>query len=263
MGMERRKVLIVDDDREIVDLIELYLAGESYDILKAYDGQEGLAILARENVSLLALDVMMPRLDGIAVCRRAREKSNIPIILITAKAQPLERVLGLAAGADESITKPFHPLELVARIKAQMRRYTELNPYYGSDGGAVAGGEGSGGGVGVGGGMGSGAREGGGAVEEIIVKDLVISPAEHTVTRNEEQIQLTPKEFKILCLLARHRGQVFSSEQLFASVWREEAFEQDNTVMVHIRKLRDKLGDDARKPKYIYTVWGVGYKIEK
>ena len=231
--MERRKVLIVDDDKEIVDLIELYLAGESYDILKAYDGKECLSILQKETISLLALDIMMPKLDGLAVCRQVREKSNIPIILITAKTQPLERVQGLSAGADDYITKPFHPLELVARIKAQMRRYTELNPYYEK------------------------------VIQEIIIRDLVINVNEHTVTKNDKLIQLTPKEFNILLLLAQNRGQVFSSEQLFESVWKEEAFEQDNTIMVHIRKLRDKLGDDARKPKYIHTVWGVGYKIEK
>ncbi|MDR0381583.1 MAG: response regulator transcription factor [Oscillospiraceae bacterium] len=231
--MERRKVLIVDDDKEIVDLIELYLAGEGYDILKAYDGDACLSILRKETVSLLALDIMMPKLDGISVCERVREKSNIPIILITAKTQPLERVQGLSAGADDYVTKPFHPLELVARIKAHMRRYTELNPYHEN-----------------------GARE-------IIIGDLVINVDEHTVIKNDALVQLTPKEFNILLLLAQNRGQVFSSEQLFESVWKEDAFEQDNTVMVHIRKLRNKLGDDARRPKYIHTVWGVGYKIEK
>jgi DNA-binding response OmpR family regulator len=231
--MERRKVLIADDDKEIVGLIELYLAGENYDILKAYDGRECLSILQKENISLLALDIMMPKIDGLAVCRQVRETSNIPIILITAKTQPLERVQGLSTGADDYITKPFHPLELVARIKAQMRRYTELNPRHEN-----------------------GARE-------IIVRDLVISADEHTVAKGDTLIQLTPKEFSILLLLARNRGQVFSSERLFEQVWKEDAFEQDNTIMVHIRKLRDKLGDDARKPKYIHTVWGVGYKIEK
>lgn len=231
--MERRKVLIVDDDKEIVDLIELYLAGENYDILKAYDGLECLSILQKETISLLALDIMMPKLDGLAVCERVRAKSNIPIILITAKTQPIERVQGLSTGADDYITKPFHPLELVARIKAQMRRYTELNPCYEN------------------------------GIKEIIIMDLVINVSGHTVTKNDELIQLTPKEFNILLLLAQNQGQVFSSEQLFESVWKEDAFEQDNTVMVHIRKLRDKLGDDARKPKYIHTVWGVGYKIEK
>jgi len=231
--VERRKILIVDDDKEIVDLIELYLAGENFEILKAYDGQECLSILHKEPISLLALDIMMPKLDGLAVCEQVRERSNIPIILITAKTQPIARVQGLAAGADDYVTKPFHPMELVARIKAQMRRYTELNPYH----------------------------EGG--TREIIIRDLVINEDEHTVTRNDERIQLTPKEFGILLLLAKNRGQVFSSEQLFVSVWHENAFDQDNTIMVHIRKLREKLGDDARKPKYIHTVWGVGYKIEK
>jgi DNA-binding response OmpR family regulator len=231
--MERRKVLIVDDDKEIVDLIELYLAGEHYDILKAHDGEACLGIFQSESISLLAADIMMPGLDGLAICRRVREKSNIPIILITAKTQPLERVQGLSAGADDYVTKPFHPLELTARIKAQMRRYTELNPHYEN------------------------------GTREMIIRDLIINADEHTVTKDDVQIRLTPKEFNILLLLAQNRGQVFSSEHLFESVWKEDAIEQDNTIMVHIRKLRDKLGDDAKNPKYIHTVWGVGYKIEK
>ena len=231
--MDRHNILIVDDDREIVDLIELYLAGENYDVLKAYDGRECLDILQRNDISLLVLDIMMPELDGLTVCKQLREKSNIPIILVTAKTQPLERVQGLSIGADDYITKPFHPLELVARIKAQMRRYTEFNPNHNSPS------------------------------SEIIIKDLVINADEHTVQKGDNIINLTPKEFNILLLLAQNCGQVFSSERLFESVWKEDAFEQDNTVMVHIRKLREKLGDDARKSKYIKTVWGVGYKIEK
>jgi len=231
--MSAYKILIVDDDREIVDLIELYLAGENYEVLKAYNGRECLEILRNNNISLLVLDIMMPELDGLTVCTQVREKSNIPIILVTAKTQPLDRVQGLSIGADDYITKPFHPLELVARIKAQMRRYTEFNPNQNMQN------------------------------KEIIIKDLVINVDEHTVEKDDNIISLTPKEFGILLLLAQNRGQVFSSERLFESVWNEDAFEQDNTVMVHIRKLREKLGDDARKPKYIKTVWGVGYKVEK
>ncbi|MCL2818764.1 MAG: response regulator transcription factor [Actinomycetia bacterium] len=231
--MERPRILIVDDDKEIVELIELYLSGEELEILKAYDGQEALAIMEREEISLLVLDIMMPKVDGIEVLEKVRESSNIPVILVTAKTQPIERVQGLTLGADDYLTKPFHPLELVARIKAQLRRYTQLNPHAEPSG------------------------------TEIIVKDLLINENEHTVSRNGEPIALTPKEFGILVLLARNKGQVFSSEQIFERVWQEQAFEQDNTVMVHIRKLRDKLGDDARKPIYIHTVWGVGYKIEK
>ncbi len=231
--MKNLKILIADDDREIVDLIELYLAGEDYEILKAYDGKACMEMLRQHEISLLVLDIMMPHMDGLEVCRNLRETSNIPVILVSARTAPLDKVQGLSGGADDYITKPFHPLELVARIKAQMRRYTELNPNREED------------------------------PREIIIKDLIIHVDEHTVQKGEELCQLTPKEFDILLLLAQNRGQVFSSETLFEKVWKEAAFDQDNTIMVHIRKLRDKLGDNARKPKYIHTVWGVGYKIEK
>jgi len=231
--LEQHSILIVDDDKEIVELIELYLSGEDLKIHKAYDGEQAIEIMRREEISLVVLDIMMPKLDGIEVLSRIRETSNIPVILVTAKTQPLERVQGLTGGADDYITKPFHPLELVARIKAQLRRYTVLNPHRDPDS------------------------------CEITIKDLVINESEHTVSRNGEPIMLTPKEFGILLLLAQNRGHVYSSEQIFERVWKEQAFEQDNTVMVHIRKLREKLGDDARKPSYIHTVWGVGYKIEK
>ncbi len=231
--MNRLKILIADDDREIVDLITLYLAGEDYEIIKAYDGKACMEMLKQHEISLLVLDIMMPHMDGLEVCKNLRETSNIPVILVSAKTAPLDKVQGLSGGADDYITKPFHPLELVARIKAQMRRYTELNPQPGS------------------------------APREIIIKDLIIHIDEHTVQKGDKLCQLTPKEFDILLLLAQNRGQVFSSETIFEKVWKEDAFEQDNTIMVHIRKLRDKLGDDARRPKYIHTVWGVGYKIEK
>lgn len=231
--MNNLKILIADDDREIVDLIALYLAGEDYEIIKAYDGKECMEMLKQHEISLLVLDIMMPHMDGMEVCKKLRETSNIPVILVSAKTAPLDKVQGLAGGADDYITKPFHPLELVARIKAQMRRYTELNPNCGNE------------------------------PREIIIKDLIINIDEHTVQKGDELCQLTPKEFDILLLLAQNRGQVFSSETLFEKVWKEAAFDQDNTIMVHIRKLRDKLGDNARRPKYIHTVWGVGYKIEK
>ena len=231
--MNNLKILIADDDREIVDMIELYIAGEDYEIIKAYDGKECMEMLKQHEISLLVLDIMMPHIDGLEVCKNLRETSNIPVILVSAKTAPLDKVQGLSGGADDYITKPFHPLELVARIKAQMRRYTELNPNRWNE------------------------------PREIIIKDLIINIDEHTVQKGDELCQLTPKEFDILLLLAQNRGQVFSSETLFEKVWKEAALDQDNTVMVHIRKLRDKLGDNARKPKYIHTVWGVGYKIEK
>ena len=231
--MNNLKILIADDDREIVDLIALYLAGEDYEVIKAYDGKECMEMLKQHEISLLVLDIMMPHMDGMEVCKKLRETSNIPVILVSAKTAPLDKVQGLTGGADDYITKPFHPLELVARIKAQMRRYTELNPSRGNE------------------------------PKEIIIKDLIINIDEHTVQKGDELCQLTPKEFDILLLLAQNRGQVLSSETIFEKVWKEAAFDQDNTIMVHIRKLREKLGDNARRPKYIHTVWGVGYKIEK
>ena len=227
------KILIVDDDREIVDLISLYLENEGFQTFKAYDGNECLRLLERQAMDLLVLDIMMPGMDGIEVCRTLRRERNIPIIIVSAKTTPMDKVMGLATGADDYLTKPFHPLELVARIKAQLRRYTQLNPGYEKS-----------------------------TEQEIIIKDLVINPVRHTVTKGEQPCRLTPKEFEILLLLARNPNQVFSSEKIFELVWGEAAYKQDNTIMVHVRKLREKLGDNSRKPKYIHTVWGVGYKIE-
>lgn len=230
--MKPTRILIADDDREIVELISLYLNNEGFELRKAYDGRSCLQTLRGGDIDLLVLDVMMPGLDGIEVCRQLREEQNIPVIIVSAKTSPLDKVLGLATGADDYLAKPFHPMELVARIKAQLRRFTRFNP------------------------QNSGDRE------ELAVKDLIIRPAAHQVLRGDAPLPLTPKEFGILLLLASHPRQVFSAEAIFERVWGEPAMQQDNTVMVHIRKLREKLGDDSRQPRYIRTVWGVGYRIE-
>lgn len=225
-------ILVTDDDHEIVDLIGLCLENEGFQVRKAYDGQSCLASLEEGGIDLVTLDVMMPGIDGVEVCRRIRERWNLPVIIVSAKDQPMDAVLLLSTGADDYIVKPFHPVELAARVKAQLRRYTSLS---------------------------GAARQGG----QIPLVDLLIDKSAHTVTRGDESILLTPKEFGILLLLAENKGQVFSAERLFESVWGEAALSQDNTVMVHIRKLREKLGDDRKAPRYIKTVWGVGYRCEK
>ena len=187
--------------------------------------------LEEEQVELLVLDIMMPGMDGMEVLRRLRQRMTLPVIFVSAKSTPMDKIMGLATGADDYLTKPFHPMELVARIKAQLRRAGQFGRPSG--------------------------------MEEIILKDLVLNITQHRLTQNEREIRLTPKEFGILEMLMRHPGRVFSSEQIFEVVWGEKAYDQDNTVMVHIRKLRDKLRDDSRRPRYIRTVWGVGYSFEK
>lgn len=225
-------VLITDDDREIVDLIGLYLTNDGLQVVKCYDGLSCLEALARGGIDLVLLDVMMPGMDGIQTCRRIREQMNLPVIIVSARDQPMDKVLLLQTGADDYMVKPFHPIELVARVKAQLRRYT---------------------------GMDSDTQKAG----HLMLCDLMIDPKAYSVTRGDEQIPLTPKEFGILLMLAEHRGQVLSTEQIFEYVWQERALNQDNTVMVHIRKLREKLSDDRKNPRYIKTVWGVGYRCEK
>lgn len=228
------RILVVDDDREIVKLICLYLENEGYETLTAYNGRECLERIGAEKVDLLVLDIMMPELDGMEACRRIRETQNIPIIFVSAKGEPMDKIMGLATGADDYLTKPFHPMELVARIKAQLRRFHQ----FGTD-----------------------SREENKG--QIVLKDLIINPAEHTVQRDGEFIAFTPKEFEILLLLAQNPNMVFSSEAIFERVWGLDSLGQDNTVMVHIRRIRSKLGDMPRESKYIHTVWGVGYKVEK
>ena len=232
--MEKTRILVVDDEKEIADLLEIYLISDGYEVLKAYNGEEGLEILNREQVDLLLLDVMMPGMDGLEMCRKVREDKNIPIIIVSAKTQELDKILGLSTGADDYVSKPFNPLELMARVKSQLRRYRELNP----------------------------AHQKKMDTQRIVLKNLEIDKVTHQVRVYGETVKLTPIEFDILYLLASHPGRVFSTDEIFERVWHEKVYEANNTVMVHIRRLRGKMQDDARVDKIITTVWGVGYKIE-
>ncbi|WP_178022306.1 response regulator transcription factor [uncultured Paenibacillus sp.] len=224
-------VLIADDEAEIADLIELHLAREGYRCIKASDGQEALDAIRTQSVDLAILDIMMPKIDGYEVTRQVREQHHLPIIFLSAKATDLDKITGLVRGADDYMTKPFNPMELVARVNAQLRRFIQLNP-------SVAA-----------------------PVDEPVLEagGLVIHPEQRTVFLYGQPVELTPKEFDILVLLASHPKKVFSSEHIFEKVWGEAYFEGGNTVMVHIRTLRKKLGEDQHKNKLIKTVWGVGY----
>lgn len=230
--MEKETILIVDDEKEIRNLIEIYLKNEGYQVLKAADGLEAIDVLEKHEVQLIILDVMMPKMDGIQACMKIREEKNMPIIMLSAKSQDMDKIMGLTTGADDYLTKPFNPLELVARVKSQLRRYTRLNiPYQKQE-------------------------------DEIDAGGLNINIATHEVKVEGREVKLTPREFDILELLARNKGIVFSVEKIFERVWKEDYYESDNTVMVHIRKIREKIETNPRKPQYIKTVWGVGYKFE-
>ncbi|MNI31806.1 Transcriptional regulatory protein WalR [compost metagenome] len=230
--MGNETLLIVDDEKEIIDMLDIYLKNEGYRTLRAYNGLEALEILQKNQVDLIILDIMMPRMDGIQACLQIREQKNMPIIMLSAKSQDMDKIIGLSTGADDYMTKPFNPLELIARVKSQLRRYTRLN-------------------------VPSRHKE-----DEIEIDDLLISISTHEVKVDGRDVRLTPREFAILELLARNKGIVFSIEKIYEAVWKEAFFESDNTVMVHIRKIREKIEIQPRKPKYIKTVWGVGYKIE-
>ncbi|WP_238882475.1 response regulator transcription factor [Clostridium sp. YIM B02551] len=240
--MRKEKVLIVDDEKEIRDLVDIYLKGEGFDTIKAGDGEEALKILSDEEVDLVILDIMMPKVDGIEACLKIREEKNIPIIMLSAKTQDIDKILGLNTGADDYVTKPFNPLELIARVKSQLRRFKRLNQAIVND-------------------------ETGFKVKEnsnvIQADELIINLESHQIFLNDEEVKLTPIEFDILALLAKNKGKVFSIENIYESVWNEQFIQSDNTVMVHIRKIREKLEENPRNPKYIKTVWGVGYKIDK
>ena len=229
-------ILVVDDESEIADLVEIYLVSDGYTVRKASSAEEGLRILEEEDIHLVLLDIMMPGMDGIQMCRRIRETSNVPIIMLSAKSGDLDKIMGLGTGADDYVTKPFNPLELTARVKSQLRRYTQLNPNS----------------------QGSGQESG-----EIHIRGLTINRDNHKVTIDNEEIRLTPIEFDILYLLSSNPGKVFSTDEIFEKVWNEKVYEANNTVMVHIRRLRGKMKEDQRQDKIISTVWGVGYKIEK
>lgn len=228
-------ILVCDDDRAIVDAIEIYLVQEGYQVFKAYDGMEALRILETEEIQLLIMDVMMPRLDGIHATLRVREKYSIPIIILSAKSEDADKILGLNIGADDYVTKPFNPLELTARVKSHLRRYTKL----GSIGGTEE------------------------ATQIYRTGGLAINDVTKEVTVDDEPVKLTPIEYNILLLLVKNQGKVFSINQIYENIWNEEAIGADNTVAVHIRHIREKIEINPKEPRYLKVVWGVGYKIDK
>lgn len=232
-------ILIVDDEQAIADLVEVYLKNEGFQVRKFYNATEALTCVAEEELSLAILDVMLPDMDGFALCRKIRENHLFPIIMLTARVEDMDKITGLTLGADDYITKPFNPLELTARVKTQLRRYTRYNvaaQHTEAEQPALS--------------------------DEISIRGLHISKSSHKCFLNEEELILTPIEFNILFYLCEHRGNVVSSEELFTSVWGEACYDSNNTVMTHIARLREKMKEPARKPKYIKTVWGVGYTIE-
>ncbi len=226
-------ILVCDDDKEIVEAIEIYLVQEGHNVLKAYDGQQAVEMLQKEEIHLLIIDVMMPRLDGIRATLKIRESSSIPIIILSAKSEDADKILGLNIGADDYVTKPFNPLELVARVKSQLRRYTQL---------------------------GNMAEENSHVYRN---NGLVIDDELKQVTIDGEEVKLTPIEYNILLLLMKNPGKVFSINQIYENIWSEEAIGADNTVAVHIRHIREKIEINPKEPRYIKVVWGVGYKMDK
>jgi len=224
-------ILVVDDDREIVESIGIFLVGEGYKVFKAYDGIEALEALSENEIHLMILDIMMPKLDGIKTLMKLRESRNIPVILLSAKSEDNDKIFGLTAGADDYVTKPFNPSELMARVKSQLRRYTML---------------------------GSIGKQNG----EIVIDGLCVNTEQKTVKVDGENVRLTPVEYKILELLVRNRGRVFSAEDIYSNVWNEDTVVGDNTIAVHVRHIREKIEINPKEPRYLKVVWGVGYKIE-
>lgn len=226
------RILVCDDDREIVEAIEIYLEQEGFEVEKAYDGEEAIAILKENDIDLMIIDVMMPKLDGIRATLQIRKESSIPIIILSAKTEDADKILGLNVGADDYMTKPFNPLELVARVKSQIRRYTQLSSVKNEE-------------------------------ENIYeVGGLVIQDDLKKVTVDGDEVKLTPIEYNILLLLIKNKGKVFSINQIYENIWNEEAIGADNTVAVHIRHIREKIEINPKEPRYLKVVWGVGYKIE-
>lgn len=228
------KILVCDDDKDIVEAIDIYLTQEGYEVLKAYDGDEAIKVLKSNEVDLLIINVMMPRLDGIRATLKIRENMSLPIIILSAKSEDADKILGLNIGADDYITKPFNPLELVARVKSQLRRYTQLGSTARSDN-----------------------------QSEFRTGGLVIRDDLKEVTVDGEKVKLTPIEYNILLLLVKNQGKVFSINQIYENIWNEEAIGADNTVAVHIRHIREKIEINPKEPRYLKVVWGVGYKVEK
>ena len=226
-------ILVCDDDKEIVDAIEIYLSQDGYKIYKAYDGEQAIQILDKEEIHLLIMDIMMPKLDGIRATLKIREYSSIPIIILSAKSEDTDKILGLNIGADDYICKPFNPLELVARVKSNLRRYTSLGSLTGENK----------------------------AIYQ--VGGLVLNDDTKQVTVDDEPVKMTPIEYNILLLLMKNQGKVYSINQIYESIWNEDAIGADNTVAVHIRHIREKIEINPKEPRYLKVVWGVGYKIDK
>ena len=233
MNKKKNTILVCDDDREIVDAIEIYLNQEGYRVLKAYDGEQALEVLKTESVQLVIIDIMMPKLDGIRATIKIRESNSVPVIFLSAKSEDTDKILGLNVGADDYVTKPFNPLELVARVKSNLRRYTSLGSLNVTNNALfVAGG-------------------------------LCMNDDTKEVTVDGEPVKLTPIEYNILLLLVKNQGRVFSIDQIYENIWNEEAIGADNTVAVHIRHIREKIEINPKEPRYLKVVWGVGYKVEK
>ncbi|MGE7273260.1 response regulator transcription factor [Brevibacillus panacihumi] len=230
--MKSYHVLVVDDEAEIRDAIEIYLKNEGMTVFKAGNGLEALSILEEEDIHLIILDIMMPKMDGITATFKIRQEKNIPIIMLSAKSEDTDKILGLNIGADDYVTKPFQPLELVARAKSQLRRYTNLGHYKESQ-------------------------------DEISVRGLTLNKLTKSVTVDGHEVRLTATEYKILELLMGHTGRVFSIEEIYERVWKEPYLNAENTVAVHVRRIREKIEINPREPKYLKVVWGIGYKIEK
>jgi len=233
--VEQIGILVVDDDKEIADLVEIHLVSEGYLVKKANSAREGLQIFDTADIQLVILDIMMPGMDGLTMCNKIRETSTVPIIMLSARSADLDKIIGLGTGADDYVTKPFNPLELTARVKSQLRRYTKFNP-------------------------GSHEEK---QDKEIVLDHLVINKENHKVSAYGRDAKLTPIEFDILYLLSSNVGRVFSTDEIFERVWNEKMYEANNTVMVHIRRIREKIEMDSRDSQIIKTVWGVGYKIEQ
>ena len=227
-------ILVLDDEQAITDLIEIYLKNENYNVFKFYSGKDALKCIESESIDLAILDIMLPDINGLSICQRIRENHTFPVIMLTAKGEEIDKINGLTLGADDYITKPFLPLEMVARVKAQLRRYKKYNSAPVQN-------------------------------ETVLVHSgLVIDVNTHECLLNEKPLSLTPTEFSILRILCEQKGNVVSSEQLFREIWGDEYFSKsNNTITVHIRHLREKMNDSVENPKYIKTIWGVGYKIEK
>ncbi len=236
MDQKQINILVCDDDKEIAGAIEIYLRNEGYRVFKAYDGIQALEIARKETLHLIIMDIMMPNMDGVQATMKLREEQNIPIIMLSAKSEDYDKITGLNVGADDYVTKPFNPLELIARVKSQIRRYVRLGSLSGQ----------------------SESRS-----DIYTTGELVIDDGQKSVTLDGEQIPVTPTEYGILKFLTSNAGKVFSIEQIYEAVWNEPAYSAENTVAVHIRRIREKIEIDPKNPQYLKVVWGIGYKIEK